>query len=377
MTTYPFRRPRIPSHYYIWFEPPDNSGDEVLNFVSERRRVKLKGHSFREFQQAVIPLLDGQHTLEEIQQAVADLFSPADLEQGLQLLAEQNLLEDDAAIQPSAAHAQWTPQLNLFHELGLNGAEIMARLSRATVTVLGMGGAGSATAVSLATAGVGRLRCVDTSAVLVADSSLSPVFSPEDTGRPRTEVVARTIHSSAPKAEVETLAQPLKDDSDVLNTIRGSDFVINCLDPGQSSLVYKLNRSCLDANIRWTSCGLCGQEVVLGPTIHPRETACYLCYKMRTVACAGNPESEFAFERFLDRRKQDDSGRRENMVFGASIAAQMAGLEALKELSGALEPSAQGKIIVFDLLTLTTSRHVVLRKPWCPACFKPAAGTAS
>src|ERR1043166_8357087 len=69
-----FQRPRLPRHFYVWSEPPDSDGDEVLNFVSDRRRIKLKGHSFREFEQRVIPLLDGRHTVAEIEQQVADAF---------------------------------------------------------------------------------------------------------------------------------------------------------------------------------------------------------------------------------------------------------------------------------------------------------------
>jgi bacteriocin biosynthesis cyclodehydratase domain-containing protein len=91
---------------------------------------------------------------------------------------------------------------------------------------------------------------------------------------------------------------------------------------------------------------------------------------MRAVACAGNPEDEFNYERFLDRRKQDDSGRRENVVFGAGLMANWLGLEAMKQLTRIVEPSALGAIIVFDLLGFTCTKHVVLRKPWCPACFK-------
>jgi adenylyltransferase/sulfurtransferase len=104
--------------------------------------------------------------------------------------------------------------------------------------------------------------------------------------------------------------------------------------------------------------------------VYPFQTACYLCYKMRSVACAGNPEDSFAFEQFLDRRKRDDSGCRENLVFAAGIAANVLGLEVLKELSGILSPSTRGSIVVVDLLELRVSRHVVLRKPWCPACFR-------
>ena len=45
-----YQRPRLPSYFYVLSEPPDSRGEEVLRFVSERRRIKLKGHSFREFQ---------------------------------------------------------------------------------------------------------------------------------------------------------------------------------------------------------------------------------------------------------------------------------------------------------------------------------------
>jgi hypothetical protein len=90
---------------------------------------------------------------------------------------------------------------------------------------------------------------------------------------------------------------------------------------------------------------------------------------MRAVACAGNPEDEFAYERFLDQRKQDDSGRRENVVFGSGLMSNWLGLEAFKELTGISAPAALGAIVVFDLLTMESTKHVVLRKPWCPACF--------
>lgn len=383
MPTPKFNRPRLPTHYYIWFEPPDRSGDEVLRFASVRRRIKLKGHSFREFQQLVIPLLDGRHTLPEIEAKVADVFAPQDLEAGLQLLAEHNLLQD-ASDQGSTDEtvARLSPQLNFFHELDMNGEEMQARLSQSTVTVVGLGGAGAGVLQALAAAGVGHLRCFDASPVNQTDTYLSPMFSLADVGELRTDVVARKIAASAPEVKVTTQAKTPENDDEVLALIEGSDFVLNCLDQGLSSLVYRLNRACLKANISWSSCTPAGSEVVIGPTVVPFETACYLCYKMRSVACAGNPEDEFTFESFLDRRKQDDSERRENLVFGVGLAANLLSLEAVKAVSGSLAPSATGKILVFDLITLESSKHVVLRKPSCPACVKsetkaPAAAAAS
>jgi len=372
MSTLKFRKPRLPSHYYIWFEPPDDSGEEVLHFVSERRRIKLKGHSFREFQQHVIPLLDGRHTLEEIEHKVEGVFEPRDLEAGLRLLADQNLIEDsDEQTTPAGLIDRLAPQLNFFHEMGAKSHELQARLSNATVTIFGLGGAGASAAFSLAASGVGTLRCVDALNVVPADVYLSPVFCSSDVGRQRASAAARRIEASSPQVKVQTFTQSLESDADVLAAVEGSDFIINCLDPGQSSAAYKLNRVCLKLDIAWTSCLLNGAEVAVGPTVRPYETACYLCYKMRTVACAGNPEDEFAFERHLDRRKQDDSARRENVVFGAGIAANLISLEAVKHLSGFFPTSTVGKLLIFDLLELTSTKHVVLRKPWCPACFKP------
>ena len=378
MPTPKFNRPRLPTHYYIWFEPPDHSGDEVLRFASTIRRIKLKGSSFREFQQLVIPLLDGGHTLAEIEAEVADVFAPEDLEAGLQLLAEHNLLQEAGASEaPEEPAKRLAPQLNFFHEMEINGEQIQKRLKQATVTVLGLSGAGAGVAQALAAAGVGRLRCFDPDKVSASDTYLSPLFSVADVGLLRTAVVTARIGASSPEVTVAGHTQTPTNDDEVLELIQGSDFVLNCLDQGHSSLMYKLNRACLKANIRWSSCALAGPEVVIGPTVVPFETACYLCYKMRTVACAGNPEEEFAFETFLDRRKRDDSSQRESLVFGVGLAANLLSLEAVKALSGSISSSALGKIIVFDLLALESTKHVVLRKPWCPACFKPEAETAN
>jgi bacteriocin biosynthesis cyclodehydratase domain-containing protein len=371
MLTSKFDRPRLPSYYYVWCEPPDKSGDELLYFVSERRRIKFKGHSFREFHQRVIPLLDGWRTIHQIKTEVMDVFAPEDLEDALELLAAQELLEDGPEeIAGSAWSEALTPQLNLFREIGLKPEQVQHRLKTATVTLLGLGGAGSQVAAGLASSGVGAVRCADALPITASDVYFSPIFSVGDCGALRTEVTARRLRALAPSLEVSTHIEAIESDEQVSSLINGSDFVVCCVDAGQSSLSYRVNRACLKSGTRWTSCALMGTEVIIGPMVYPFHTACYLCYKMRSVACARNPEDSFAFEQFLDRRKRDDSGHRENLVFGAGIAANMLGLEVLKELSGIVAPTTRGSIVVVDLLELSVSRHAVLRKPWCPACFR-------
>jgi adenylyltransferase/sulfurtransferase len=367
------RKPRLPSHYSVWSEPPDDAGDEVLHVVSERRRVKLKGHSFRELERSLLPLLDGRRTLAEIQEAAAGVFAPQDVEEGLRLLAEQNLLADGGA-EGAALNGDpgREPQRNFFHEFLGSENEVAQRLAASSVAVVGLGGAGAEAALLLAQMGIGEIRLIDNLPVAPADAYLSTVYLGAGEGEPRTRIAARCLAAAAPAARVVEIGQPLVDDEAVEAAVAGSQFALCCLDAGQSWTIYKLNRACLKLGLTWTSVALAGAEVVLGPTVVPHQTACYLCYRMRSVACAGNPEDEFAYQRYLDRRRQDDSGQRENLAPAAGLGGRMAALEAVKSLAG-LRSSALGRVVIFDLFELATSRHAVLRKPGCPACFPPSS----
>lgn len=362
-----FRKPLLPSHYSIWVDPPDEAGDEVLHIVSERRSLKLKGHSFREFRKNVIPLLDGSHTLEEIQSATQNIFRPEDLSECLGLLGDQGIIvEAEGTATPAVDRL--LPQLNFFHDVA-PGANLHNRLMNATVAVIGLGGAGAAAALSLGAAGIGAVRCIDSSPMSAADLYFSPWLASGHPGSSRASTVAKLLNAAAPEVKVLVYEQPLESEEQIRAAIHGTDIVVCCLDASQSNLIFKLNRVCLADNIQWISCSLGGAEIIVGPAVQPGHSPCYLCFRMRAVACAGNPEEAFAYEKYLDRRKQDDSARRENLVFSAGIAANLLGIEAVKQLTGLSEPSLVGRILTIRLTDLSIERHTILRKPWCPACF--------
>lgn len=351
------------------FVPPDDKGDEVLHFISDSRRIKLKGHSFREFQRELLPLLDGGRTLAEIQEEVADLFAPADVEACLELLIENNLLEDASGSNVTPEEQKrLAPQLNFFHEVTGNSQQTQQVLNAKTVAVLGLSGAGATAAVSLASAGIGSIIGIDSEKTTPADSYLSSVFNPDEAGTGRTEIVRNKLAGIAPGTKFTAFDAPLGTDEDVQKAIESADFVVCALDAGQSSTIYKLNRACLAAKKSWIACQAAGAEIIVGPLIVPEETACYLCFKMRVVACAETPEDEFTFQRYFDRHKRDDSATRENLVFGTNLAGQLAALETVKFFTEALPVTTRGRVAIVDLLELTITKHMVLRKPWCPVC---------
>jgi molybdopterin-synthase adenylyltransferase len=361
-------KPRLPSHYYVLYEPPDTSGDEALIFVSERRKIKVKGTLFREFHKTVLPLLDGQHTVAEIEATTADLFPPGEVTSALKLLAEHNLLTQQAG-ENGGRSDQLQPQLNFFHELERQPQAVQERLTKATVSVLGLGGAGSLVAAGLAAAGVGRLRLLDSSVVLETDGYFDPVFVHCDRSQSRASVVQRAIKDRWPSVGIEVDERILENEAGIKAAVDGSDLVVCCTDRGEASALYKLNRTSMQTLIPWISCTVSGFEVLIGPLIRPHDTPCYVCYAMRSVACADEPEDEFAFHRFLDHRKRDDSSRRENLVFAAGLAANLLGLEALKFVTGIVPCATAGCILVVSVMEMTMKKHIVLRHPHCPVCY--------
>lgn len=369
MPTPQSHRLRIPSHYYVYCDPPDKDGDEVLHFVSAHRRLKLKGRSFREFVQHVVPLLDGRYSLSEIHPRVKDWFDEPDLAECFDLLTQNAVLEDVSNwTLDEATQQRLRPQLNLFFDLSPEPWAVQEKLAQARVTIFGLSGAGIAAARSLVAAGLGNLQCVDDSTVESSDLYFSPEFKPADRGSSRCDVLGRHLEAEGSPVRYAAVKES-PDEAAIESIVAGSDFVMNCVDEGNISLVYKLNRVCLRTNTPWISAAHSGLEVVVGPTVFPNDTACYLCFRMRAVACASDPVASFDFESFLDRRKRDDSGLHASVVFGAAIAGQIAGTEALKAICGIGSLATRGKVQVFDLRDFSSTLHIVLRKPWCPACL--------
>jgi adenylyltransferase/sulfurtransferase len=162
-------------------------------------------------------------------------------------------------------------------------------------------------AAALASCGIGRLLCIDEDPVRPAELRFAPCCRPEDCGIPRTEAIRHALRRFEPLTAVEMLA-PLP------AAARGCDLVVNALDPGRIGAALRLNRACLAARLPMLSGGCTLDEIALGPASMARETACFMCYRMRLVASAEDPERAFGIKASLDRRRRDESHARENRL---------------------------------------------------------------
>jgi bacteriocin biosynthesis cyclodehydratase domain-containing protein len=365
------RRPMLPRSYHVLFEPPEVEGEEALVFASSLRRVRVKGRFFREFREEVIPYLDGARLFDEIADLVAESFTRDDLSEAVSLLADNGVIIDASESLEDASRIE--PQLSLFRSAASNSIEAQKSLSSSTVAVFGLGSAGASAAVALAASGVGEIRGFDPAVVQPADPYLAPFYRSDDVGRPRTRALAHRLSAIAPSVRAKWFDQALLDDAAVRDAIINCDFVVNCLDEGEISLAYKLNRVCQDLRYRWISGEAAGLEVKVGPLVVPGETPCFMCYQMRLIASSQRPEEALRFHAYHDRRKRDDSSLHENLTCGPVICGQLLALEVIKELSGILPSTLRGRLFVIDLANLSTSTHHILRKPWCPTCFQSIA----
>jgi bacteriocin biosynthesis cyclodehydratase domain-containing protein len=115
--------------------------------------VVLEGAAVRALLPALLPLLDGTRTLDELAQRLGVAARPA-IEHGLAVLAEHGLLVEgpDAPVaRRAAAHA-------VAAAFGLTPTEAVERLDAATVDVIGRAVAGADVARLLQLAGVTRVR---------------------------------------------------------------------------------------------------------------------------------------------------------------------------------------------------------------------------
>lgn len=126
------------------------------------------------------------------------------------------------------------------------------------------------------------------------------------------------------------------------------------------------NRQALAQGWRWSPCQPWGIEPCFGPLFAPGETACLECLLHRL---RGHRGAELGAWR--------EGGRSPRLARGHSPAALdavwgMLGLELRKALAGVPQAFLGQGAISLDLKSLAVTRHLLSRRPQCPACGDPA-----
>ncbi|MGN0048265.1 MAG: HesA/MoeB/ThiF family protein [Bacteroides sp.] len=121
------------------------------------------------------------------------------------------------------------------------GAEGQARLRRARVLVVGVGGLGSPIALYLAGAGVGTLGLVDADTVSLSNLQRQVLYTESEVGQPKVECAARRLQALNSEVKVEPHNCRLTADN-AADIIRHYDVVVDACD--NFGTRYLLNDTC-------------------------------------------------------------------------------------------------------------------------------------
>ncbi len=153
------------------------------------------------------------------------------------------------------------------------GSEGLERLQSAHVTIVGVGGVGSAAGFYLAQTGVGHLRLIDQD--IIEPSNLHRLHGADQSHlyHPKAEVAAETLPHYAPWTKTEPIIDTLRA-SNVNELLSGSDVVVDGLDNFRTR--YLLNQYSYEARTPYVFASAVRNQGHLG-VFHPPETGCLEC----------------------------------------------------------------------------------------------------
>lgn len=259
---------------------------------------------------ALAPYLDGTRTVDEIVEALSDAFTPAEVYYAVGLAEREGILTSTEPHLGSAAEAFWG---SLAHDPTV----ATARLAQSPVHVTGVGGADPEPMVA-------ALRELGVNGLRVDDGDITNVAVQE---RPALRIV--TVH----------------------------DY----LTPGLGAV----NSAALRTATPWMPVKPTGTTIWFGPLFSPGTTACWECLAQRLSANREVPS-------YLARQRRSSGPVMPpvaSLPFTVALATRLAAFHAARCLLGI--PDRTDLLTTFDLLTMQSREHTVVRRPQCATCGSP------
>ncbi len=153
------------------------------------------------------------------------------------------------------------------------GPKHQEQLMESHVTVVGLGGLGSAVAVYLAYAGIGSFTLIDYDVVELSNLNRQILYQEDDIGNEKPFAAAKRVSKINSAIKVDAVFERITSDN-VRALIKGSDIVVDCLDNFAARLL--LNSECIKQKKPLIHGGIDGfsGEVT---TVIPGKTPCLAC----------------------------------------------------------------------------------------------------
>jgi adenylyltransferase/sulfurtransferase len=160
----------------------------------------------------------------------------------------------------------------LLPEIGIDGQQA---LLDAHVLIIGLGGLGSAAALYLASAGVGRLTLCDDDHVDLTNLQRQVIHRSASVGRAKVDSARHTLLELNPEIQIHTVPRRV-DDAELISLVASADLVIDASD--NFATRHAVNRACVRAHkplVSGAGIRFDGQLAVFD--LRHAEAPCYAC----------------------------------------------------------------------------------------------------
>ncbi|WP_158293881.1 TOMM precursor leader peptide-binding protein [Kribbella sp. VKM Ac-2568] len=149
--------------------------------------------------------------------------------------------------------------------------------------------------------------------------------------------------------------------------MRDASAVVALGDGTLPVLHHWLNAMGLQSAVPTLHVELSGTDATIGPLVLPADGACYLCWRMRALACADDFADAMALEEELAAKRPPVADGPVSPALVPMIAEFLvAELLALRTRSS--QPRLSGAVLTVDGRTESQVLHPLLARPDCPAC---------
>jgi adenylyltransferase/sulfurtransferase len=229
-------------------------------------------------------------------------------------------------------------------QIGIEGQQ---RLADSHALILGLGGLGSPLAMYLAAAGVGKLTLVDFDYVDLSNLQRQILHGTDDIGRPKTDSARARLQAINPLIEINTVNARL-DEAELRQEICNVNVVLDGSD--NFATRFMVNRACMAERKPLVSAAAIRMEGQLGVFRFDNPGApCYQCLYQDTG--------------------EENTSCSENGVLApvVGVLGSLQALEAIKVLLD-LGETLDGKLLVFDAMSMEWRTMNLRKDPNCPAC---------
>lgn len=337
--------------------------DDRFQLRSDFAALELSGETAAEIVQNLFPALRRPLTVAEIV-ALLPGYRPESVRAQLELLVREGVVITEQDISTSD-NRTFTALLD---EMGYGAQETRGALAACKVAIFGLEAHGAYVAQILADAGVGYLVLADPFPFEPAHLALTPVRDACAVGLSRDIATARLV--ARPRLQIITADQGTLDRTRVRELSEGCRLLIVSWDRGFHAAHHWVNDAALELGVPALFSELRATSTFAGPLFIPGRSACWMCYRMRALACEQDFDMAMAYEEHLDRKRQPSLAERPVLPALPLQLGSTLGLEALKFLIRLNQPTLVDKVSIFDGLLGETQTHPVLIKPFCPTCSK-------